>query len=191
MNSLAHPRIAKPSLSDYLAVMSRAVFQAGLSWATIDRQWLALRQAFDGFEIQKVARYRESDINRIMAAPEVLRSERKIKATIENAATMLALEKKYGGFQRYLRSHDSYDALVADLRRRFSHVGDISAYYFLYRVGETVPPFNRWIKTVEGEHPRIRAMVAGTNRRPKDANPPIALSLLSRGRSQRRALRNL
>lgn len=157
---MSHDRIAKPRLADYLAVMSRAVFQAGLSWAAIDRQWDALRKAFDEFDVKKVARYRNPDIKRIMASPGILHSKRKIEATIKNAATILALDKEYKGFRKYLRSLGSYEELTADLKRRFSFVGDISAYYFLYRVGEPVPPFNRWIKTVEGDHPRVREMVA-------------------------------
>ena len=157
---MSHVRIAKPGLADYLAVMSRAVFQAGLSWAAIDRQWDALCKAFDEFDVKKVARYRNADIKRIMAAPGILHSKRKIEATVKNAATILALDKEFKGFRKYLRSLGSYEELTSDLKRRFKFVGDISAYYFLYRVGEPVPPFNRWIKTAEGDHPRIREMVA-------------------------------
>src|ERR1700687_3373410 len=154
----AHNRLDKPTLPDYLAVMSRAVFQAGLSWAAIDHQWAALLKAFDDFDPRKVALYGEEDISRILSTPGVLHSERKIRATIKNAAVMLELDKLRGGFREYLRSQRSYDNVVADLKQRFSYVGDISAYYFLYRVGEEVPPFKRWIKTVEGELPRIKAM---------------------------------
>jgi 3-methyladenine DNA glycosylase Tag len=160
-----HNRIAKPNLDDYLAVMSRAVFQAGLSWAAIDRQWDPLRKAFDDFDVDKVARYRTPDIGRIMRSPDILHSKRKIEATIKNAATILAIDKEYKGFRNYLRSFSSYEELTVALKRRFSFVGDISAYYFLYRLGEPVPPFNRWIKTVEGDHPRIREMVAKSNTR--------------------------
>jgi DNA-3-methyladenine glycosylase I len=143
--------------------MSRAVFQAGLSWAAIDRQWDPLRIAFDGFEPTRVACYRAKDVKRIMATRGILHSERKIEATIANAATLLALDEEFGGFRSYLRSHGTYGRLTADLKRRFSYVGDISAYYFLYRVNEKVPAFKSWIKTVEGEHPRIREMVGAAN----------------------------
>jgi 3-methyladenine DNA glycosylase Tag len=155
-----HRRIARPRPADYLAVMSRAVFQAGLSWAAIDRQWSALLSAFEAFEPRRVARYGTRDIARIMAHPGILHSERKIAATIRNAQTIVALEREHGSMRSYLRSFDSYDALAADLKRRFSHVGDVSAYYFLYRVGERVPPFSKWIATVKGDHPRIKEMVA-------------------------------
>lgn len=154
-----HPRFARPSLADHLAVMTRAVFQAGLSWAQIDAQWERLLAAFDRFEPRKVARYGDAEVARIMATPAILHSERKIRATISNAKTMLALERAHKTMRAYLRSHPSYGELTADLRRRFAYVGDVSAYYYLYRVGEDVPPFGRWIKTVEGDHPRIREMV--------------------------------
>jgi len=48
-----HPRIVRPTLSDHLGVMTRAVFQAGLSWAVIDAQWARLCDAFDGFDPTK------------------------------------------------------------------------------------------------------------------------------------------
>jgi 3-methyladenine DNA glycosylase Tag len=155
-----HKRSVPHSLAEYLAIMSRAVFQAGLSWATIDRQWKHLCNAFEDFQPRKVARYQAKDVRRIMAHPGILRSGRKIAATIANARTMLELERENGSFRKYLLSFSNYDALVADLRKRFSHVGDISAYYFLYRVGHTVPPFARWIKSVKGTHPRIKEMVS-------------------------------
>ncbi|MBV8338729.1 MAG: DNA-3-methyladenine glycosylase I [Candidatus Eremiobacteraeota bacterium] len=154
-----HPRIASPTDADYLAVMSRAVFQAGLSWAAIDRQWEQLLVAFDGFAPAAVAAYNQRDVERIMEHPGILHSERKINATIHNAQALLAAAKEHGSVRRYLRSLGGYDGVVADLKRRFSHVGDISAYYFLFRCGEAVPPFSRWIKTVKGDHPRIREMV--------------------------------
>jgi 3-methyladenine DNA glycosylase Tag len=154
-----HHRIRAPSPSDYLSVMSRAVFQAGLSWAAIDRQWIALRDAFDGFDPRKVAKYGDKDVRRIMQHAGILHSERKIRATIANANALLELDRAHRGLRTYLRSHASYGDLTADLKKRFKFLGDISAYYFLYRVGEKVPPFGRWIKTVEGDHPRIREMV--------------------------------
>jgi 3-methyladenine DNA glycosylase Tag len=161
----AHKRIPSPGLADYLAVMSRAVFQAGLSWAAIDRQWEALSKVFHGFAPRKVARYGEADVKRIMATPGILHSESKIRATIRNAATLLALDQAHHGFRVYLRSHGSYARLAADLKERFAYIGDISVYYFLFRVGERVPPFTRWIATVKGDHPRIREMVSGVSPR--------------------------
>lgn len=157
IHTRAHPR----SLAQYLAVMSRAIFQAGLSWALIDRQWDALSAAFDGFDPVKVARYGASDFKRLAGTRGIVHSQRKIDAVVANARRMLALEQEHGGFGRYLRSFADYASASADLRARFAHIGEISAYYFLFRVGEPVPPFARWSRTVKGEHPRIREMVGG------------------------------
>ena len=161
----SHARIASPSDADYLAVMSRAVFQAGLSWAAIDRQWEQLVAAFGGFAPPTVGAYGDRDVGRIMAHPGILHSERKILATIHNAQALLAVAQEHGSVRRYLRSLGGFDDVVADLKRRFSHVGHISAYYFLFRCGEQVPPFSRWIKTVKGDHPRIREMVQADRQR--------------------------
>src|SRR5579864_1669076 len=152
-------RLGRCTLTDYLAVMSRAVFQAGLSWAAIDRQWNALCAAFDDFDPKIVARYRDKDVRRIMQHPGILHSERKIRASIRNAQAMLELDRKHHGFRNYLRSHGTYEDMTDDLKRQFAYLGDVSAYYYLFRVGEDVPPFTRWIKTVEGDHPRIQEMV--------------------------------
>jgi Methyladenine glycosylase len=165
VSGASHLRLSNPSPSDYLAVMSRAVFQAGLSWAAIDAQWEALCDAFDAFDPATVAGYGARDVLRIMAHPGILHSERKIGAAISNARTILDLIQQHGSMRRYFRSLGGYDELVADMRKRFSHIGEISAYYFLFRVGETVPPFARWIRTVKGEHPRIREMVGATSKR--------------------------
>ena len=90
----------------------------------------------------------------------VVRTGKKIYATIENARTMLALDKEYVGFGNYLRSFGSYAATSTDLRKRFKFLGELSAYYFLFRVGEPVPQFEEWERTVPGDHPRMREMIA-------------------------------
>lgn len=164
-----HTRFQPRALADYLAVMSRAVFQAGLSWAHIDRQWERLAAAFGGFDPATIAKYRPEDVARIGRTPGIVHSERKVRATIHNAQTMLQLDKRFGGFARYLRSFSSYEAVSADIKERFAFVGDVSVYYFLFRVGEKVPSFVRWAKTVKGEHPRIREMASAAKpaRQPK------------------------
>jgi hypothetical protein len=150
--------IVDPALSDYLDVMSRAVFQAGLSWASIGRHWDAYRQAFDGFDPQKVARYTEGDVDRLMRTDGVLHSARKIRATIANAAAIIEVERR-GGFAAYLRSFDGYAELAADFKKRFKFMGDMNVWYFLFRVHEPVPQFEHWVKTIPGDHPRMKEMV--------------------------------
>ena len=88
-----------------------------------------------------------------------MRTRKKVAAVVANARTMLALDREHGGFAHYLRSFDAYEALSADLRRRFAFLGELGAYYFLFRVREPVPPFEEWEQTIPGDHPRMREMV--------------------------------
>jgi 3-methyladenine DNA glycosylase Tag len=154
------PEVVKAErLNDYLEVMTRAVFQAGLSWKQIAQHWDAYRSAFEEFDPAKVARYDDADIERVLSTPGVLRSPRKVQATTRNAKALLELDHAHGGFARYLRSLGGYDELSKDLKRRFSFMGEMNAWYFLFRVGEPVPRFESWVKTIPGEHPRMREMV--------------------------------
>jgi hypothetical protein len=151
--------IEAASLADYLEVMTQAVFQAGVSWKQIATHWNAYRDAFANFDPACVAAYDDVDVARILATPGILRTPRKIHATIANARSLLQADRQYGGFQRYLRSFDSYSALVKDFKSRFAFMGDMNVWYFLFRTSEPVPIFESWVTTIRGEHPRMREMV--------------------------------
>ena len=153
-------RIEPSGLSDYLAVMSRAIFQAGMSWKLIESKWDAYLRLFDGFDPRLVAAYGEADVERIMADGGVVRTRKKIVATIDNARTLLELDAAHAGFGNYLSGFATYEALAANLRARFKFLGELSSYYFVFRVGGHVPRFEDWEKTVPGDHPRMREMVA-------------------------------
>ncbi len=158
-------RIDDPSPADYLAVMSRAIFQAGLSWQLITTKWEAYLRLFEGFDPRIVAQFGEGDVERILADGGVVRTRKKIVATIENARTLEALEHRYGSIRAYLRSFPDYAALEEDLRKRFKFLGAVSVYYFVFLVGERVPYFETWEKTVAGDHPRMREMIAHARER--------------------------
>ena len=67
-------------------------FQSGLSWLTILRKRPAFRRAFDGFAIEKVAAFGESDVERLMADASIVRNRAKITAAIDNARVAAALD---------------------------------------------------------------------------------------------------
>lgn len=152
-------QIENVRLADYLEVMTRAVFQAGLSWVAIAKHWDAYRAAFDAFDPVKVAAYTEGDFDRLMRAEGVLHSARKIRATVQNAQTLLELDAQHGSFARYLRSFPDYASLSKDIRRTFKFMGEMNVWYFLFRVREPVPQFEHWVTTIPGDHPRMREMV--------------------------------
>jgi DNA-3-methyladenine glycosylase I len=139
------PKQIKPkSVDDYFEVMTKAVFQSGISWNVIEAKWDGFQKAFKGFDTKKVARFTPDDVERLMDDTGIVRNRKKIEATIDNAVELIALEKENKGFRNWLRSHGSFDETVADLKRHFRFMGETGSYYFLYVVGEKVPPHDEW-----------------------------------------------
>ena len=138
------PQIVPTSLRDYLDVMAKSVFQSGMSWKVVNSKWGTTREAFADFDPDTVAAFGESDIDRLAEDTRVIRNRRKLQAVATNAARMIELEAEHGSFGDYLRSHESFDATVADLKEQFSFMGETGSYIFLYVVGEPVPPHDEW-----------------------------------------------
>jgi 3-methyladenine DNA glycosylase Tag len=138
----APEQIDAKRLGDYLEVMTKAVFQAGMSWDVINAKWDGFREAFDGFDAERVADYTPDDIDRLASDTRIIRNHRKIEATVHNAQTLCDLTVEHGDFRTYLQSHGDFEATVKDLRKRFKFLGDFGAYYFLYVVKEPVPSYH-------------------------------------------------
>jgi hypothetical protein len=139
------PPVKKPrSLAGYLEALSRPVFQAGMSWRVIDAKWEGIRDAFAGFDPETVADFGPDQVDLLLGDARVVRSRAKIESTIDNAQAMIELAAEHNGFSKYLRSLGSFEQAVGDLKRQFRFIGDSGAYYFLYVVGEQVPPHDEW-----------------------------------------------
>jgi DNA-3-methyladenine glycosylase I len=78
--------------------------QAGLSWLTILKRRENYRKAFAGFDAQKVARFTEKDIERLMQDSGIIRNRNKIESAVSNARLFLEIQKEFGSFCNYLRS---------------------------------------------------------------------------------------
>lgn len=76
--------------------ISLEAFQAGLSWATILRKRPAFREAFDGFDPERVARYGDAERERLLSDAGIVRNRAKIDATITNARATLDLREQEG-----------------------------------------------------------------------------------------------
>lgn len=157
------PEQIKPTkLADYLEVLSKAVFESGMNWKVVENKWPGFREAFHGFDPAKIAAYSPEDIDRLMADQRIIRNGRKVEATIHNASAMLAAENEFGSFANYLKSVRPFDSQVADMKKRFKHVGNFGVYYFLYVVGEAVPPHEEYSAKLKGQ-----AVPAARQRLPK------------------------
>lgn len=79
--------------------------QAGLSWTLMLRKQHSFRAAYDNFSIEKVAAYGESDRERLLADPGIVRNRLKVNAAIVNAQKILELKQEYGSFKGWIDAH--------------------------------------------------------------------------------------
>jgi DNA-3-methyladenine glycosylase I len=140
-----HEALKQPvSLAQYLAAMSEAGLQAGISWKVVEAKWPGIEKAFKGFDPATVAKFGSDDIEKLMQNPEVIRNRAKVEGIVLNARRMLELEKIHGTFKNYLKSLGSFENKLKELHKEFKFMGESSAFYFLWRVGEKVPEWEQW-----------------------------------------------
>jgi len=126
---------------EYFENMARCIFQAGLNWQLVADKWPRFREAFHGFDVDKVASYGPSDVARLLEDEGIIRNRQKIEATILNAEEFKRIASEHGGFQRWLDGMDkgsNYDYVVKRLKSRFKRVGVGTAHIFLWSVGEPI-----------------------------------------------------
>jgi DNA-3-methyladenine glycosylase I len=90
-------------------------FQAGLSWITILRKRESMREEFDGFEPERLARWTQKRVERALKNPGVIRSPQKINALVTNARVYLDLEEQGLDFSDHLWSFVKHKPLVSRL----------------------------------------------------------------------------
>jgi len=130
--------------------------QAGLSWDTILRKRENYRKAFDGFDVNKVARYTDKKVEKLLQDEGIIRNRLKIASAISNARAFLAVQKEFGSFDKYIWSFvdgkplvnrvkessqvqvktEISDAISKDLKKRgFNFVGSTIMYAFMQATG--------------------------------------------------------
>ncbi len=130
--------------------------QAGLSWQTVLLKRENYREAFDGFDPQKIARYTRRRVENLLQNPGVIRNRLKIESAVTNARSFLRVQDEFGSFDRYVwqfsggrprinrfktlkqipaKTSES-DAMSKDLQRRgFKFVGSTICYAFMQAAG--------------------------------------------------------
>jgi DNA-3-methyladenine glycosylase I len=130
--------------------------QAGLSWITVLRKREGYRKAFDGFDFQKIARYTDKKLNRLMKDEGIIRNRLKIFSARGNAIAFMQLQKEYGSFSDFIWSYvdrtpvvnrvqkmsdvasntELSDSISKDLKKKgFKFVGSTIIYAFLQAAG--------------------------------------------------------
>lgn len=111
--------------------------QAGLSWTTILNKQETFRKAYHNFDIKKVARYTTKDFERLMNDAGIIRNRLKINAAIENAKTILVLQKEFGSFKKWLEYHHpkTKDEWTKLFKKTFKFTGGEIVNEFLQSAG--------------------------------------------------------
>lgn len=125
-------------------------FQAGLSWECVLNKRKAFEKAYDNFDIEKIIKYDESKMIKLINNKDIIRNKLKIKASIENAKIFKSIQNEYGKFANYLLSFiKSYpiiendkttsalsDEISKDLqKRKMKFVGSTIIYSYLQAIG--------------------------------------------------------
>ena len=132
------------------------VLQCGLNWLYVIRKRDIFRKCLDDFDFDKIAKYNESDIERILSTEGMLRSRRKIEAIINNAKCFINIREEFGSFSEYIwryvdnvpiiyESHNEdnlpaknelSERIAKDLKSRgFKFIGAVTIYSHLQGVG--------------------------------------------------------
>ena len=130
-----------PTDAAYFENLTRCIFQAGLSWRTITNKLPNFKATFNDFDIKTVASYSADDIRRLMGDSGIIRNQRKILATINNAREFERIATEHGSFKQWLDGLDKTDNYAIATQRiasRFKHVGETTGRIFLYTVGEDI-----------------------------------------------------
>lgn len=89
-------------------------FQAGLSWECVLNKRQAFREAFDNFDIMKVANYDEAKLQELASNPAIIRNKLKIKASVTNSQVFLQIQQEFGSFDKYIWNFTDAKTLIID-----------------------------------------------------------------------------
>jgi DNA-3-methyladenine glycosylase I len=111
--------------------------QAGLSWEIILKKEPGFRKAYDNFNLKKVAAYTEQDRERLLLDPNIIRNRLKINAAIENAKTILGIQKEFGSFGKWLELQHpkTKEEWVKLFKKTFKFTGGEIVNEFLMSIG--------------------------------------------------------
>ena len=111
--------------------------QAGLSWITILKKAENFRAAYHGFDLDKIAAYREEDRERLLADAGIIRNRLKVNAAIENAKRIQELRKEFGSFKGWLDANRtlSKEEWIQLFRKTFVFTGGEIVNEFLVSTG--------------------------------------------------------
>ncbi|MGA2502839.1 MAG: DNA-3-methyladenine glycosylase I [Anaerolineales bacterium] len=133
-NEYGFPLTSDASLLERLVL---EINQAGLSWITILKKKEAFHRVYDGFDVDKIAAYTETDTVRLLGDASIIRNRLKVNAAIENARRIQDLRGEFGSFKGWLDGHHplSLDEWTKLFKKTFVFTGGEIVKEFLISSG--------------------------------------------------------
>lgn len=132
----------------YFEILSKAVFNAGFSYQVVNTKWEGIKEVFEEFDPEIISNWTIDEISNALESPKIIRNAKKVKAMVSNAKIFLEIIKKHSSFEDYLKSfrEKSYEEKQQIIAKQFRWLGPTGAHFFLWSIGEKVPPCEAIIK---------------------------------------------
>jgi len=141
--------------SEYFERMTKSIFTAGLNWNVVESKWPNFKRAFESFSPAAVAKFTGRQVKELTGDAGIVRNERKIAATVQNAEEFLKIRREHGSFRAYLDSFGKDERrLQGDLQARFKHLGPSTTRMFLWSSGYQLTPNaeeKKWMAAQKGK----------------------------------------
>jgi DNA-3-methyladenine glycosylase I len=122
--------------SYFYEILVRDIHNAGMKAVLVTKKWPAITEAFSEFNIGKVSKYGEENIQNLMNNLAIIRHERKLRACVHNAKKMKELSEEFGSFGEFLKQSNANPAkLRHELTLKFKYLGDILVLDYLKDIG--------------------------------------------------------
>jgi len=145
IDNIIPPRKKPTNDKGYFEILTKAVFQAGFSWKTVEKKWSGFEEIFDGFDPVKISKWGDGNIIRALESPKIIRNPKKIEATVYNAQSFIDTVEEHGSFEKYIASirDEDYADKTKMLSKKFKWLGKTGAFFFFLSINEEVP---EWAK---------------------------------------------
>ncbi len=135
---LSKQQLAQKGDDRFLAMMCKAINQAGFNWTVIENKWPQFEEAFHGFDVKRLAYKPPEEWEAYTQDKRVVRNWTKIKAMMHNANFVNYTADEHGSFARFIADWPESDqiGLMAYLKKHGSRLGGNTCHWFLRYVGK-------------------------------------------------------
>lgn len=121
----------------WLAMFSRGIFATGLNWKVVENKWDGIEEAYEGFDIGRMAMMSDEDLDRLLKDSRVIRQGAKILSVRDNAVFLQDLAREHGSAAAFFADwpSDNFVGLILLMKDRGSRLGGSTGAYALRRMG--------------------------------------------------------